>query len=317
MFSSSQQRLVTYFENAVSTDTLRQTYIIKGEAGLGKKYVTSKISEYIMCKSGQACGSCNSCLSLKAGANPDASIISNGDKKTIELKKIRDMIKEVYTKPVGGRYKLFVIENAHLMDDAPQNALLKVIEEPPQYAVFILVCDNLNTILPTILSRSHVLGLDAWSVEELKAVYPLPGDSQYMYTYCLGNIGMLKNISGDEEFKILRDGVIKTFADMTLSDEQAVYDAVDFWMKNKENKDSMINVLIMFLRDIMLCKNGMSSAIANTDKLKEIQTVSNKVTLKKSFDMLSLANDAPRLIGKYGNFSMAAQTLLIQLRQMC
>ena len=131
MFSSSQQRLISYFENAVAGDSLRQAYIIKGEAGLGKKEACKKISRYIMCYSGNACGKCNGCMSFDKGANPDCVRVSNEDKKTIELDKIRNMIKEVYIKPINGKYKLFIIENAHLMDAAPQNALLKVIEEPP------------------------------------------------------------------------------------------------------------------------------------------------------------------------------------------
>lgn len=317
MFSASQQKLVSYFQNAVATDTVRQMYIIKGEAGLGKKEVLKKISQYIMCQNGTGCGRCNSCESLALGANPDCIRISNGDKKTIELQKIRDMIKEVYIKPVRSKYKLFIIENAHLMDDAPQNALLKVIEEPPLYAVFVLLCDNLNSILPTILSRAMTLELERSSVDDLKRICPLPKENEYMYTYSLGNIGALKAISSDGALKDLRDKLISNYTGAMLGDEEAVYDAIDFWLDNKDMKDDMINILVMFLRDVVFYKNSVMEQIANTDKINEIKALSEKLGKNDSFKMLTLANDIPRLMGKYGNFSMAVQTMMISLKQMC
>jgi len=137
-----------------------------------------------------------------------------------------------------------------------------------------------------------------------------------MYSYSMGSIGALLELWADEDFLELRDGVIKTFVNMMVSSETSLYDAIDFWLANAEQKNKLLDILILFLRDIMLSKSSLPHLMANTDKLKEIQTVSEKVTLKKSFDMLKLANDAPKLMGKYGNFKIAAQTLLIQLKQM-
>lgn len=309
MFSSSQQKLISYFQNAVSSDSLRQSYIIKGEAGLGKKEACKEISRYIMCQSGTACGKCNGCLSFGANANPDCIIISNEDKKTIELEKIRRIIKEAYIKPVSGRYKLFIIQNAHLMDPAPQNALLKVIEEPPSYAIFLMLCDNLNSIYPTILSRSHCLELEHSSTDDLKKICPLSPKDDYMYTYCMGNIGTLKAISSDDEFKNIREGVIKTFCKMIKTNDYSLYEAIDFWLANKERKTDLINILTMFLRDVVFVKNGQNTLIANTDKVSEINLVCQKVTLTGAFNMLTQVNDVPRLLGKYGNFAMVVQSL--------
>ena len=313
MFSSSQKKLISHFESCVKSGTLRQSYIIKGEKGLGKKTAAKKIAEYIMCENHSACGKCGGCLSVKTGAHPDYAIISNEDKKVIAVDKLRAMKKDVFTKPIMSKYRLFIIENAHLMDAPGQNAILKIIEEPPSYAVFIFICDNLNSILPTIISRSHILDLEKWSSEDLKIALPLPKDKEYMYSYSMGSIGSLKELSQDEEFADLRNGVIKTFVDLMGTNELSLYDAIDFWLLNAENKEKLIEILILFLRDVMLFKTSLPNLVANSDKLKEIQAVSQKITLNKAFEMLQLANDAPKMMGKYGNFKMAAQTLLIQL----
>ena len=316
MLSSSQKKLISHFENCVKTDCLRQSYIIKGEKGVGKKTAAKKIAEYIMCETHSACGSCNGCQSVKTGAHPDCTIISNEDKKVIEVNKLRAMKKDVFIKPAMAKYRLFIIENAHLLDAPGQNAILKIIEEPPSYAVFIFICDNLNTILPTILSRSHILDMEKWSTEDLKEAMPLSNDKEYMYSYSMGSIGNLKELLEDEEFSLLREGVIKTFVSLMGTNELSLYDAIDFWITNAENKDKLIDILILFLRDVMLYKAALPNLAANTDKLKEIQAVSDKISLTKAFEMLKTANDAPKMLGKYGNFKMAAQTLLMQLSKM-
>ena len=317
MLSASQEKLISHFANSVKEDTLRQCYIIKGEEGVGKKTVCRQIARYLMCEEGTACGKCNGCLSTIEGAHPDCTIISNEDKKVIAVDKLRAMKKEVYTKPAKSRYRLFIIENAHLMDAPGQNAILKIIEEPPSYAVFIFICDNLGTILPTIISRSHILELEKWSQEDLRKAMPLEKDREYMYSYSMGSIGALKSLSTDEDFASLRDGVIKTFVDMLTLGEASLYDAIDFWNENAQQRNKLTEILILFLRDVILCKASLPRLMANTDKLKEIQTVSDKTTMKKSYEMLKLANDAPRMMGKYGNFKMASHTLLIQLKHMC
>ncbi len=315
MYLKSQEKLISYFKSAAADGNLRQTYVIKGDRGVGKKEALKEISRYIMCQSSSGCGTCNSCESLSAGANPDCVRVSNGDKKTIELQKIRSMIKEVYIKPVMGKYKLFIIENAHLMDAAPQNALLKVIEEPPLYAVFVLLCDNLNSILPTILSRAMTLEMERADTEDLKKIFPLPKKNEYMYAYSLGNIGTLKSISADEDFIDLRHKLIANFIDAMTGREDGIYDAIDFWLKYKDMKDDMINILVMFLRDVVFYKNLVTDRIANIDKINEIKKISDKISKKSSFEMLTLVNDTPRLMGKYGNFSMAVQTMLIKLKE--
>jgi len=315
MLTSQQKRLCGYFENASKSKALRHSYIIKGDSGSGKKFVLGRILKHIMCREHTACGKCNACCTVDTGANPDIIRVSNGDKKTIEIQKIRELIKEVYIKPALGEHKVFVIENAHLMDSAPQNALLKVIEEPPSYAVFILLCDNLNLILPTILSRVMLLEIAPTPADELRSILPLDKNDEFMYNYCLGNIGRLKAISEDEEFRELRNGLITSVVNFAKSDSYGVYDATDFWSKNKTHRETLINVFTLFLRDVMFFKSGLKGSITNTDKIKEIEAVSSVLTLRQSFAMLSEACSLPGRLGKYGDLNMAVHTMFIRLKE--
>ena len=111
--------------------------------------------------------------------------------------------------------------------------------------------------------------------------------------------------------------MIESFVRLVTGDDAAVYDAINFWNTNKESKESIINILVMFLRDVVFYKNNLTQSIANSDKIKEIQNVSDKISFKSSFDMLKEASDAPRLMGKYGNFSILTQKLLIELKKIC
>ncbi len=315
MLTSQQKRLCDYFEKASKAKALRHSYIIKGESGSGKKYVLGTLLKLIMCRTNDACGNCNACHTVDAGSNPDIVRVSNGEKKTIEIQKIRDLIKEVYIKPSISEYKIFVIENAHLMDAAPQNALLKVIEEPPSYAIFILLCDNLNMILQTILSRVMLLEIAPTYADELKSIMPLGEDKNFMYNYCQGNIGRLKDISQDEDFQALRNGLIGAVVEFVRSDAYGVYDISSFWDKNKASKETLMNIFILFIRDVVFFKSNLKENITNTDKINEIEAVSAAVTLKKSFAMLQEACALPRQVGKYGDLNMAVQTMFIRLKE--
>ena len=315
MLSGEQQKIVSYFENALKTDSLRHAYIIHGEKGLGTKTVADSVGLLFACKTHSGCGQCNGCKSACLGANPDVIRLSNGDKKNYEVSKIRELIKKLYEKPSGGKYKLVVIENAHLLGEICQNALLKAIEEPPSYAVFILLCDNISEILPTIMSRVMLLELMNWKKHELKEVLPLEESEAFLYDYCMGNVGTLMEAASDPEFKKLRDETINSFQKLISSGRFGVYEAVEAWVSNKELIGKMLGILTLFLRDVMFFKNGQKKDIINTDKTQQIQEVSSKVTFSQALEMTETVVRAPSVMRRNENMNMAIQTMFMNIEE--
>ena len=110
MLTSQQKRLYDYFEKAAKNDSLRHSYIIKGEQGSGKKHVVKHVLKAIMCDTNCACGNCNSCRTVDSGAHPDVAWVSNGDDKTIKIQKIREqIINTAYVKPAFGKRKIYIL----------------------------------------------------------------------------------------------------------------------------------------------------------------------------------------------------------------
>lgn len=317
MLSSQQQKILSYFSDALQRDVLRHAYIIEGEKGMGKKYLCDCLQMYFACHTMSACRQCNGCKSAEARANPDIIRVCNAqENKNYEVGFVRELIKKIYEKPVSCAHKLIIIENAHMLGDICQNALLKAIEEPPPYAVFILVCDNLNTILPTVLSRVMTLKLRMWTENELRSCVSLRPEDDFMYGYAMGNIGTLIKISTDEDFGQIRKNAIDTICSFVKSTDFGVYDTTDMWIKNKDRIHDIINVTSLFLRDVIFFKNGQSELIVNKDKIGNIKAFADSVSKRSCFTMTEAVNNITAKISGYENLTMAIQNLFMELRNI-
>lgn len=146
-------------------------WLFCGEAGTGKKTLASLFAQALLCGGGEAkpCGRCGACLKFLKGAHPDISVIRKpADKSFILVEQIRKVREEIYIRPNESEYKIVLIENADNMNPAAANALLKVLEEPPAYAVFLLTADNERKLPETIVSRCRTVELFAVPLPEAK-----------------------------------------------------------------------------------------------------------------------------------------------------
>lgn len=154
--------------NAQAQNNFSHFYILVGPAGSGKKTLATCMAAAIECtQSKQApCGVCPDCHKIFAGGHPDV-ITVDSDKATVPIAVIREMCKNAYIRPNEGKRKIYFIPRAQDMQAPAQNALLKVLEEPPDYCVFILMTNNAEKILPTLRSRAVELTLSPLSDQEL------------------------------------------------------------------------------------------------------------------------------------------------------
>jgi DNA polymerase-3 subunit delta' len=314
IFPAGREEIIKNFSNMIKEKHLGHAYLVCGPKGYGKKTLLAYLLHLIMCEKNTACLRCNQCLTVSSGANPDVKLISNQDKASIGIDKIRELIKDVYIKPVMGEKKIIVIENAHLLTAGAQNALLKVIEEPPSYAVFFLLCDNVSTILPTVLSRVAKINLSPLSEEKLKEI--VPGLSPFLYHYCGGNIGELLRLKDDETFSRLRGIAIDAVMSLSDSDSFSMYKACQPLEKDRKKTVEIMDLMLMFVRDIILDKNGLDKMIVNEDKINEIKTFSSLVNRQKCLKIAECIQSFQKKLGKSGNLSMATQTMFVKCREV-
>lgn len=306
-----QQKLKDFFFDLKKENRFLSAYIFEGAKGSGKETMARYFAAHILCESNPPCLECNACKTLYAGTNPNVITVSNEDKSEIGAAKIRELVTDVFIRPQSAERKIFIIKNAHLMNETAQNSLLKVIEEPPEYAVFVLLCENRNKILPTISSRCTSVLIPPLSNDELFEIFG--GENEFLAAYSMGNPGRYASLLSDNDFFALREDFFEKIPLLLKKNRTAIYTLCDFFEKNKDEKDTLFEFLTLFFGDILLMKNFLNDKIINRDKT-EILNKFNAATAKKSVsDASETIAKMQRELGKYGAYPLCVNDMFIKL----
>lgn len=164
-----QEHITTTLKNAIQTGKLAQSFLFCGPRGVGKTTCARILAKTINCMHPtpdmEACNECESCKSFNNGASFNVFELDAASNNSVE--DIRNLIAEVYVPPQIGKYKVYIIDEVHMLSNAAFNAFLKTLEEPPSYAKFILATTEKNKILPTILSRCQVFDFKRIGVDDI------------------------------------------------------------------------------------------------------------------------------------------------------
>ena len=156
------EQIKEHFQNAVSTGRISHAYILSGEAGMGRKSLANAFALSLLCEKGlpDPCMECHACKQVLSGNHPDLIYVTHEKPASIGVDDIRKQINDtIQVRPYSSYYKIYIVDEAEKMTAQAQNALLKTIEEPPSYAVILLLTTNPDAFLPTILSRCVQLKL--------------------------------------------------------------------------------------------------------------------------------------------------------------
>ena len=163
------QRIKDNLSGAISKGRVSHFYLISGPEGSGKHTLAKLLAAAILCQGGnKPCLTCHPCRKVMNGLHPDFITIDDPEKKTVPVELIRQARSDIYIQPSEASHKIYLFPRAQDMGIPSQNALLKVLEEPPAYGVFILLTDNPERLLPTVRSRCTELALQPLSEEALR-----------------------------------------------------------------------------------------------------------------------------------------------------
>ncbi len=308
-----QNKTIELFTRLISSGKLGHAYLLEGEDGIGKKTLANYVCALMMCESGNGCGICNACSCINMGSHPDIIRISNGDKQTIGIDKIRELSGRVYEKPIMAKYKAIIIENAHLLTKEAQNAMLKLIEEPPRYAVFMLLCNSTSRILKTVMSRVTKINILPLDTAMLKSI--CPDAPEFMYKYCRGNAGELLKLKDDLEFANLRNTTLKLIDTIQSKDEYSVYDAVSFTMTDRQQFLTQTDVLVSFFRDCIMKSISNEAMITNLDfneMLDKFCAYCGKSKTHKYTRLVDATLNTQKELIRNGNITMLRHIMLMK-----
>lgn len=166
-----QQHITNTLKNAIKNNQLAQAFLFCGPRGVGKTTCARILAKTINCldlqPNGEACGVCSSCLSFQNGNSFNVHELDAASNNSVD--DIRSLIEQVRIPPQAVRYKIYIIDEVHMLSQAAFNAFLKTLEEPPHYAIFILATTEKHKILPTILSRCQIFDFNRIRVEDMAA----------------------------------------------------------------------------------------------------------------------------------------------------
>lgn len=225
-----QQHITGTLKNAIKNNQLAQAFLFCGPRGVGKTTCARILAKTINCTNltpeQEACGTCESCVSFQTGHSFNFHELDAASNNSVD--DIRSLIEQVRIPPQAGKYKIYIIDEVHMLSANAFNAFLKTLEEPPSYAIFILATTEKHKILPTILSRCQIFDFNRIQVEDIASH--------------LNKIAVRENISVDN------DGlhIIAQKADGGLRDALSMFDQiVSYTNKNLTYKSVIDNLNIL------------------------------------------------------------------------
>lgn len=279
--------------NGAKSNRVGHAYIFEGPKGVGKLTMAKAFAMRLLCETPNAddsCGNCKSCSQCQSQNHPDLQIVTNqlydSAKKSTDIlvDTVRNMKKEIYIKPYSSERKVYIVPNADTMNVYAQNSLLKVLEEPPEYCTIILLAENSNSFLPTILSRAPILKFFPLSESEVSDYLTRCGGDytaekvEFAAKMCGGCIGRAMELLENFEADALRSGLMECFFALAGSRRRSIYDLSLFFKQNKEDFELIRDMLQGILLDIMYVKNtGSDAHITNSDKKIKIQKLADVV----------------------------------------
>jgi DNA polymerase-3 subunit delta' len=295
---AGNRRLIALLARSVHRGMLPQSLIFSGPAGAGKRQTAVATAQAINClsphgegESYDACGTCAACTRIAQGMHPDVVIVEPGDSGSIKIEPIREVIKAAGYRPFEGRRRVVIINEADAMAASPQNALLKILEEPPPSSVFILVTARPDMLLPTVQSRCQRVrfqlveqgALDADVVEVARRVLELAAASD----------------EPRQRIEAAKELLVNTGAG---------------GREDREQLASHLHAMASLIRDVeLLSGRGASDGLANPGVRPEIERLTKAYQGKRGLSAFESVDRALAALDSNASVKIVADWLVLKL----
>lgn len=311
---AGQEHIVRTLKNALKTGKISHAYLFAGPRGTGKTTMAKLFAKALNCEEGigHQCNECKNCIAITEGNHPDVLELDAASNNGVD--EIRELIDKVKYGTILGKYKVYIIDEVHMLSTGAFNALLKTLEEPPEHVIFILATTEPHKILPTILSRCQRYDFNKVSEEDIKErirTILLNEDIEYN-DEAIDLIVSLADGGMRDALSILEK--VLAYSGNTLN----VNDVLDiFSLESKEEKIKLLNSivdhnmndvldrlhnyiakgtdikrltedLLLILKDIVIYNTSSSDRYLESLKKNDIEDIANKISLDSAIKMIDI-----------------------------
>lgn len=327
------ESVVLHMVNAIKLDKVSHAYIISGEKGMGKKFLADYFAKLLLCENPIAdekvadylslrpCGKCKSCLEADTKNNPDIIYLTHEKPKVIRVDEVREqVINKVDIYPYAGKYKIFIIDEAEKLNEEAQNALLKTIEEPPEYIIIFLLTDNKMRLLETVRSRCESIDIkpvdEGLIKEHLMEEFKVPDYvAENAARFSSGNIGRAERFAVNSSFNEMKDSVLNIMRNIDKNGMAEALAGVKAFTEYKDEIKDAIDIAILYFRDMLVLKaTGDANRIIFRDEystLKEQAELRNYAVIERAIDVMERTKT--RLDANV-NFDTAMELMFMHLK---
>ena len=273
------EKIKELLQDTIKNNKNSHSYLFLGQIGIGKKMIAKEFAKGVLClNNDKYCNNCKSCLEFDGNNNPDFSIIEP-DGNTIKIEQIRELQKRVQEKPIISTKKVYVINNADFMTKEAQNALLKTLEEPPEFVTIILIGENDNAFLNTIKSRCMILHFNSISNSDMEKFLEMNYNMKItpnMLDIFQGSIGKAIELKDKQEEYLNIEEVIENIEKLDLIDFIKKLDIL------YTSKDEILDMLDYI--NIILLKKAKDD-VKYTNCIKIVENTKRRINQNANYDM--------------------------------
>lgn len=316
--------VIGFLQKSIEMDKVSHAYLIRGAKGSGKKKMAEAFAMTLQCEAGgtDACMECHSCRQAMSGNQPDIIYLQHEKPATIGVDDVRDQINDtVQIKPYSSKYKIYIIEDSDKMTVQAQNALLKTLEEPPEYVIIILLAVNRDSLLPTILSRCVELKLrpvngkliKKYLIEEMQ----VPDDkADICVAFAQGNVGKAIKLVASENFNLLKDDAVQLLKFIHDLEIHEIIDAIKTVSNYKIDIEDYLDIIMIWYRDVLLFKATKDiNGIIFKEELEHIKIQASKSSYNGIELILEAIETAKMRLRANVNFDLTIELLLLTIKE--
>lgn len=337
-----QDQMKEHMQNALETGKISHAYIISGENGSGKEYIAKIFAKALLCEKKEnrdgyieACNECHSCVQALSDNHPDIITITHEKPASIGVDDIREKLRDdVAIRPYSSDHKIYIIPEGEKMTIAAQNALLKTLEEPPSYIVIIILTNNINAFLPTIISRCIVLPMkpvrdDAIRKFLMEECHVVDYKAMLCASFARGNVGKAIELASNEKFEELKNGTVELVSKLPGLEIYDMMERVHTLLapseENEKNSkkgidtsllEEFLDILLFLFRDMLVYKaTEADDHLIFTDKISYIRCVTQKCTYEGIDRIIKNMETAKNRINSNVNIDLALELMLIGIKE--